>query len=72
VDDNSGEPQDKLAFGVIGDLADAFPNGEIKPVLGGVDCDEFSFTEGLRQGNQDDNQVGTRGASFFSLVIRLC
>ncbi|KAH9990849.1 karyopherin Kap95 [Russula vinacea] len=33
ADDNSGEPLDKLAFGVIGDLADAFPNGEIKPVL---------------------------------------
>jgi importin subunit beta-1 len=33
VDDNSGEPLDKLAFGVIGDLADAFPNGEIKPLL---------------------------------------
>ena len=33
ADDNSGEPLDKLAFGVIGDLADAFPNGEIKPIL---------------------------------------
>ena len=33
ADDNSGEPLDKLAFGVIGDLADAFPNGEIKPLL---------------------------------------
>ncbi|KAI0277890.1 karyopherin Kap95 [Russula aff. rugulosa BPL654] len=33
ADDNNGEPLDKLAFGVIGDLADAFPNGELKPVL---------------------------------------
>ena len=33
ADDNSGEPLDKLAYGVIGDLADAFPNGEIKPLL---------------------------------------
>ena len=33
ADDNSGEPLDKLAFGVIGDLADAFPNGELKPLL---------------------------------------
>jgi hypothetical protein len=33
TDDNSGEPLDKLAFGVIGDLADAFPNGELKPLL---------------------------------------
>jgi importin subunit beta-1 len=33
TDDNSGEPLDKLAFGVIGDLADAFPTGEIKPLL---------------------------------------
>ena len=33
ADDNSGEPLDKLAFGVIGDLADAFPNGELKPML---------------------------------------
>jgi hypothetical protein len=33
TDDNSGEPLDKLAFGVIGDLADAFPNGDIKPLL---------------------------------------
>lgn len=33
ADDNSGEPLDKLAFGVIGDLADAFPNGELKQML---------------------------------------
>ena len=33
ADDNSGEPLDKLAYGVIGDLADAFPNGELKPLL---------------------------------------
>lgn len=33
ADDNNGEPLDKLAFGVVGDLADAFPNGELKPVL---------------------------------------
>jgi len=33
ADDNSGEPLDKLAFGVIGDLADAFPSGELKPLL---------------------------------------
>jgi importin subunit beta-1 len=33
ADENSGEPLDKLAFGVIGDLADAYPNGEIKPLL---------------------------------------
>ena len=33
ADDNSGEPLDKLAFGIVGDLADAFPNGEIKPLL---------------------------------------
>ena len=33
ADDNSGEPSDKLAFGAIGDLADAFPNGELKPLL---------------------------------------
>jgi len=33
TDDNSGEPLDKLAFGVVGDLADAFPNGELKPLL---------------------------------------
>ena len=32
-DDNSGEPLDKLAYGVIGDLADAFPNGDLKPLL---------------------------------------
>ncbi len=32
-DDNSGEPLDKLAYGVIGDLADAFPSGELKPLL---------------------------------------
>ncbi len=33
ADDNSGEPLDKLAFGVVGDLADAFPNGELKRIL---------------------------------------
>jgi importin subunit beta-1 len=33
ADDNSGEPLDKLAYGVIGDLADAFPAGELKPLL---------------------------------------
>ena len=33
ADDNSGEPLDKLAYGVIGDLADAFPNGDLKPLL---------------------------------------
>jgi importin subunit beta-1 len=33
ADDNSGEPLDKLAFGVIGDLGDTFPNGEIKQLL---------------------------------------
>jgi hypothetical protein len=33
ADDNSGEPLDKLAYGVIGDLADAFPSGELKPLL---------------------------------------
>jgi len=32
-DDNSGESLDKLAYGVIGDLADAFPGGELKPLL---------------------------------------
>jgi hypothetical protein len=33
ADENSGEPLDKLAFGIVGDLADAFPNGEIKQLL---------------------------------------
>lgn len=33
ADDNSGEPLDKLAYGLIGDLADAFPSGELKPLL---------------------------------------
>ena len=33
TDDNNGEPLDKLAFGVVGDLADAFPSGELKPLL---------------------------------------
>ncbi|KAI0060137.1 karyopherin Kap95 [Artomyces pyxidatus] len=33
ADDNSGEALDKLAYGVIGDLAEAFPNGDIKPNL---------------------------------------
>jgi len=32
-DDNSGESLDKLAYGVIGDLADAFPQGQIKQYL---------------------------------------
>ncbi|KAI0270716.1 karyopherin Kap95 [Gloeopeniophorella convolvens] len=33
ADENSGEPLDKLAYGAIGDLADAFPGGELKPLL---------------------------------------
>ncbi|KAA1475779.1 karyopherin Kap95 [Dentipellis sp. KUC8613] len=33
ADENSGEPSEKLAYGVIGDLADAFPNGQIKQHL---------------------------------------
>ncbi|KAI0314478.1 karyopherin Kap95 [Amylostereum chailletii] len=34
ADDNGGgENLDKLAFGVIGDLADAFPNGELKQLF---------------------------------------
>jgi hypothetical protein len=32
---------------VISDLADVFPNGNIKSVVF-VDCDEFGFTEGLQ------------------------
>lgn len=32
-DENSGEPLEKSAFGIIGDLGDAFPNGEIKQFL---------------------------------------
>lgn len=32
-DENSGEPLEKSAFGIVGDLGDAFPNGEIKQYL---------------------------------------
>ena len=31
--DTTGESLDKLAYGVIGDLADTFPNGQIKRYL---------------------------------------
>lgn len=33
ADENSGEPLEKAAFGIVGDLGDAFPNGEIKQYL---------------------------------------
>ncbi|TFY83967.1 hypothetical protein EWM64_g25 [Hericium alpestre] len=33
ADENSGEPSEKLAFGIVGDLADCFPGGEIKQYL---------------------------------------
>ncbi|KAI0045184.1 karyopherin Kap95 [Auriscalpium vulgare] len=33
ADENGGEALDKLGYGVIGDLAESFPNGQIKPSL---------------------------------------
>jgi importin subunit beta-1 len=33
ADENSVESLDKVAYGVLGDLADAFPNGQIKQLL---------------------------------------
>lgn len=33
ADSETGEALEKLAFGVIGDIADAFPNGEAKEFL---------------------------------------
>ena len=47
-DNNSGEPLDKLAYGVIGNLADAYPNGDLKPVLlaEGIGGEDLVLREG--------------------------
>ena len=73
ADDNNGEPLDKLAFGVIGDLADAFPNGELKPVL----LAEWIGTSLVsRKGYDKETKTTVKWArevrSFLGLAVRLC
>jgi importin subunit beta-1 len=73
ADDNSGEPLDKLAFGVIGDLADAFPNGDLKPLL----LAEWIATSLVsRKGYDKETKTTIKWArevrhSFLSCLVRM-
>ena len=57
---DSGEPLDKLAYGVIGNLADAYPNGDLKPVLlaEGIGGEDLV----LRKGHDKETKMTVRWA----------